>query len=86
MAKYEIVFRKSVAKDLDPIPKRDVQRIINAIRALAENPRPPQSLKLSGDEKYRLRCGVYRILYLIKDVRLVVCVVKIGHRKDVYRG
>jgi len=85
MAKYEIVFRKSVAKDLDPIPKRDVQRIINAIHALAENPRPLQSLKLSGDEKYRLRCGVYRILYLIEDVRLVVCVVKIGHRKDVYR-
>jgi len=86
MAKYEIVFRKSVAKDLDPIPKKDVQRIINAIHALADNPRPPQSLKLSGDEKYRLRCGVYRILYLIEDVRLVVCVVKIGHRKDVYRG
>lgn len=85
MAKYEIVFRKSVAKDLDPIPKGDVQRIINAIHALVENPHPPQSLKLSGDEKYRLRCGVYRILYLIEDVRLVVCVVKIGHRKDVYR-
>ncbi len=85
MAKYEIVFRKSVAKDLDPIPKKDVQRIIDLIRALAENPRPVQSMKLSGEEKYRLRCGVYRILYLIEDARLVVCVVKIGHRKDVYR-
>jgi mRNA interferase RelE/StbE len=85
MASYEIRFRKSVSKDLDPVPKRDVQRIVAAIAALADNPRPSQSRKLSGSEKYRLRCGVYRVLYEIQDDVLVVCVVKVGHRKDVYR-
>ena len=85
MASYEVRFRKSVAKDLAPIPKRDVQRIVAAIAALAVDPRPPQSRKLSGAEKYRLRCGVYRVLYEIQDDLLIVCVVKVGHRKDVYR-
>ena len=86
MARYELRLRKSVSKDLDPIPKRDVQRIIEAVQALANDPRPPQSRKLSGAEKYRLRCGVYRVLYEIQDAILVVCVVKVGHRKDVYRN
>ena len=85
MERYELRFRKPVAKDMDPIPKRDVRRIIEAIRALADDPRPPQSMKLSGAEKYRLRCGVYRVLYEIHDDVLTVCVVKVGHRKDVYR-
>ena len=86
MARYEIVFRKSVRKDLDPIPKRDVQRILADIAELANNPRPPQSRKLSGSDKYRLRCGVYRVLYEIQDQILVVCVVKVGHRREVYRS
>ena len=86
MARYEVRFRKSVSKDLDPIPKMDVQRIIAAINVLADDPRPPQSRKLSGSEKYRLRCGVYRVLYEIQDDVLLVCVVKVGHRKDVYRN
>jgi mRNA interferase RelE/StbE len=86
MAKYEIVFRKSVTKDLRPIPGSGVRRILNAVRSLADNPRLPRSLKLSGDEKYRLRCGVYRILYLIDDPRRAVFVVKVAHRKDVYRS
>ena len=86
MARYELRFRKSVSKDLNPIPKRDVQRLMEDIQSLADNPRPPQSIKLSGAEKYRLRCGVYRVLYEIHDDVLVVCVVKVGHRKDVYRG
>ena len=85
MASYEVQFRKSVSKDLDPIPKRDVQRIVSAIAALADNPRPPQAIRLTGSEKYRLRCGVYRVLYEIRDDVLIVCVVKVGHRKDVYR-
>lgn len=85
MARYELRFRKSVGKDLNPIPKRDVQRIIGAIQALADDPRPPQSRKLSGAEKHRLRCGVYRVLYEIHNDVLLVCVVKVGHRKDVYR-
>ena len=86
MARYGVRFRKSVGKDLDPIPKKDVQRIMAAIDALADDPRPPQSRKISGSEKYRLRCGVYRVLYEIQDDVLVVCVVKVGHRKDVYRN
>ena len=86
MAKYEIVLRKSVRKDLDPIPKRDVQRILADIADLANDPRPPQSRKLSGSEKYRLRCGVYRVLYEIQDAVLIVCIVKVGHRREVYRS
>ena len=86
MAGYEIVFRKSVRKDLDPLPKRDVQRILADIAELANDPRPPQSLKLSGSEKYRLRCGVFRVLYEIHDAVLIVCIVKVGHRREVYRS
>ena len=86
MASYEVRLRKSVAKDLAPLPKKDVQRIMRAIGSLAKDPRPPQAKKLSGAEKYRLRCGVYRILYEIEDDVLVVCVVKVGHRKSVDRG
>jgi len=86
VARYEVRLRTSVAKDLDPIPKRDVRRIIAAIASLSENPRPPQSRKLSASEKYRLRCGAYRVLYEIEDAILVVCVVKVGHRREVYRN
>ncbi|NQT71971.1 MAG: type II toxin-antitoxin system RelE/ParE family toxin [Chloroflexi bacterium] len=86
MARYEIVFRRSVLKDLNPIPKKEVKRILAAIGSLADNPRPPQCRKLASEEKYRLRCGVYRILYSIEDDKLIVCIAKIGHRKDVYRN
>ena len=86
MAKYEIVLRKSVRKDLEPIPKRDVRRILDDIAELAKNPRPPQSRKLSGSEKYRLRCGVSRVLYEIQDAILIVCIVNVGHRREVYRS
>jgi mRNA interferase RelE/StbE len=86
MAKYEIVLRKSVRKDLKPIPKRDIRRILADIAGLANDPRPPQSSKLSGSEKYRLRCGVYRVLYEIQDEVLIVCVVKVGHRREAYRS
>ena len=85
MASYELRFRKSVFRDLEPLPRKDVQRVMAAIGGLAANPRPPQSLKLSGAEKYRLRCGDYRVLYEIQDAVLIVCVVKVGHRRDVYR-
>ncbi|HPA77234.1 MAG TPA: type II toxin-antitoxin system RelE/ParE family toxin [Kiritimatiellia bacterium] len=85
MARYEVVLRKSVLKDLGSIPKKDVARIMSAIGTLANNPRPPQSRKLSGQERYRLRQGVYRIIYSIEDKQLIVCVVKVGHRREVYR-
>ena len=85
MGKYSILLRRSVLKDLEVLPKKDVQRIMEAIRALAVDPRPPQSQKLSGREQYRLRQGAYRILYAIQDDVLIVTVVKVGHRREVYR-
>ena len=84
MASYELVFKKSVAKDLRAFPKRDVKRILERIRALADDPRPPGCEKVSGSERYRVRQGAYRIVYEIEDARLVVLIVKIGHRGDIY--
>ena len=86
MASYELVFRKSVAKDLRVFPKQDVKRIMQRIRVLADDPRPSGCEKLSGQERYRIRQGVYRIIYEIEDSRLVVLIVKVGHRRDVYRS
>ena len=85
MEPYRVIVKQSVSRDLKKIPKKDVRRILSAIRKLADNPRPPQSKKLSGQERYRLRQGNYRILYSIEDNRLIVCVVKVGDRRDVYR-
>ncbi len=84
MARYDVVLRKSVLKDLDGIPKKDVKRIMASVGALADNPRPPSATKLAGQERYRIRQGVYRVIYSIEDKRLIVCVVKVGHRRDVY--
>ena len=83
MASYKIIVKKSVAKDMKSIPKKDVQRILSAIEKLADDPRPPQAKKLSGQERYRIRQGSYRILYTIEDDQLVICVVKVGNRRDV---
>ena len=85
MAGYRVFFRRSAEKDFSSIPKRDVKRILNRIKTLEENPRPPGSEKLTGQERYRLRQGRYRIVYSIQDDELTVWIVKIGHRKDVYR-
>jgi mRNA interferase RelE/StbE len=85
MASYELVFKKSVAKDLRELPKIDVKRILHRIRSLADDPRPPGCERLSGQERYRVRQGVYRIVYEINDKVLIVLVVKVGHRRDVYR-
>jgi len=85
MAAYKIFFKRSVEKDLNSIPKNDLRRILDCIAMLAENPRPPGNEKLSGMERYRVRQGQYRIVYSIQDDELTVWVVKIGHRKDVYR-
>ncbi len=86
MASYKLVFKKSVAKDLRHIPKQDVKRILQCIRSLADDPRPPGCEKLSGQERYRVRQGVYRIIYEIEDARLVVLVVKVAHRREAYRS
>ncbi len=86
MAKYSVRIKKSALKELESIAKKaDRRRIIQRIESLAENPGPPGALKLSGLERYRLRQGRFRILYTIEDTILIVYVIKIGDRKDVYR-
>lgn len=85
MAGYRILFKRSVEKDLSDIPKKDIRKILNRIKALKNDPRPPGSEKLTGQERYRLRQGRYRIVYSIQDDELTIWVVKVGHRKDIYR-
>ena len=84
MGSFEIVFRSSVEKELKKIPKQDQIRILRRIQQLADDPRPDGCKKLSGQERYRIRQGDYRILYEIEDQRLIVVIVRIGHRRDVY--
>ena len=87
MAKYRVTIKRSAVKEIEAIPqKKERQRIIRRIGQLADNPRPPESRKLSGHDRYRIRQGVYRIVYAVDDIEIVVVVVKVGHRKDVYRG
>jgi len=81
---WAITFKESVAKDLRAIPNADVRRILDRINALAENPRGDGCVKLSGQNRYRVRQGVYRIIYEIQDDRVIVIVVKVGHRSSVY--
>jgi mRNA interferase RelE/StbE len=85
MASFRIEFSASVRKDFRHIPKQDVVRILKRIEGLAENPRPPDSKKLSGDDAMRIRVGVYRIIYEIRNDVLIVLILKVGHRKDIYR-
>lgn len=85
MAGYSIFFRQSVEKDLSAFPKNDVKKILQRIKALAEDPRPTGCEKLTGQDRYRVRQGNYRIVYSIQDTELTVWVVKVGHRKEVYR-
>ena len=85
MGEYKIFFKQSVEKDLRSIPKKDLKKILLRIELLAKDPRPQGYEKLSGQEKYRIRQGTYRIIYSIQDRQLTVWVVKVGHRKDVYR-
>ena len=86
MAKYRITFKTSVAKDLRMLPKSDIAKILGKIDTLSENPRGEGCIKLSGKEIYRIRQGVYRIVYEIKDDVLVVNVVKVAHRSHVYKS
>jgi len=85
MEKYKIEIKESVVKELNSIPKKDLKKIVQKIRSLSDNLRPNGCVKLSGQERYRIRQGDYRILYSIENEILVVYVIKIGHRKEVYR-
>jgi mRNA interferase RelE/StbE len=85
VARYRLQIKPSAAKDLEAISsKKDRQRIVARILKLADNPRPPGCEKLSGQDRYRVRQGRYRIIYAIEDDNLLVYVVKVGHRKEIY--
>lgn len=85
MARYRLLFKKSIARDLRVIPKKDVRRILKRIEALAVNPRPSGCEKLTDQERYRVRQGSYRIIYEVQDDVCVVVVVKVSQRGDVYQ-
>lgn len=85
MALYKIELRKSAAKELRNLPKPYIRSITSAIADLATDPRPTGAIKLSGSNSFRIRIGTFRVIYEIHDDVLIVVVIKIGHRKDVYR-
>ena len=84
MGNYNIRIKKSVAKDLRSLPNEAVKQLLARINSLRENPRASGCIKLSTKERYRVRQGVYRILYEINDHELIIVVVKVAHRKNVY--
>ncbi len=87
MAEYRLLIKPSAAKELEAVgTKTDRQRIVGKIQTLASNPRPSASEKLAGyADRYRLRQGSYRIIYLVDDTHHEVTIFKVGHLRDVYR-
>ena len=86
MARYKLFIKPSAVKEIEAIGSvSERRRIVRRIENLAEEPRPPGCEKLSGEDKYRVRQGNYRIVYAVEDEKLVVYVVKVGHRREVYR-
>ena len=85
MGSYKILIKPSAVKEIEAVPQRDRQRLVARIQGLSSDPRPPGSEKLSGQDKFRLRQGVYRIVYSVSDDQSSVLIVKVGHRKEVYR-
>jgi len=85
MAKYKIQVKKSAEKELGKIPKIELLKILDKIKSLADDPHPAGSIKLTNQEKYRIRVGNYRILYKVEENILTVFIVKVGHRKYIYR-
>lgn len=86
MARYSLVIKRSAQKEIRSLPTRKIRRAIVArIEALADDPRPPGCVKITGSDKYRIRQGAYRVLYTVHDDRVVVVVVRVAHRQAVYR-
>ncbi|OGW56275.1 MAG: addiction module antitoxin [Nitrospirae bacterium RBG_13_43_8] len=85
MVKYSILIKPSAVKEIENIPKKDRFRIIQKIQGLTVKPRPQGCEKLTGENRYRIRRGVYRIVYSVSDRDLLIVVVKVGHRRDVYK-
>ncbi len=85
MARYELRIKPSAVTELEALQVPDRRRIVSRIQALAEECRPPGCQKLTGGDRYRIRQGVFRVLYEVNDTAGTVTVVKVGHRRDVYR-
>lgn len=84
---YSIEFRPSVLKSLKKFPRRDLVRVRKKIEELGQNLPEPNTTKMKGNNSFhKIRAGDYRIIYEIHDDRLVILIVKVGHRKDVYKG
>ena len=87
MARYAISFRPSADRQLAKLPQDVQRRIVAVVDALADAPRPLGVVKIAGDDNlWRIRVGDYRVVYEIHDDRLMVLVIRVAHRKDVYRG
>lgn len=85
MAAYSVLVTRSAEKEIERLPV-DVRRlVVRRILALADDPRPHGSQKLTGEDKYRIRQGAYRVVYTIEDAIVTVTVVRVAHRSDVYR-
>ena len=82
---YRLLLKKSAERELRKIPKTDLQRITERIKELAALPRPSGSEKLAGQDSYRIRQGDYRIVYTVDDDHRLIEIIKIGHRREVYR-
>lgn len=85
MEKYELRIKPSAKKEIDALPKQDRQHVVRRIQELATDPRPTGCLRLAGSDLYRIRQGNYRIIYSIDQTEVVVVIVKVGHRRDVYK-
>ena len=85
MASYKVLIKRSAAKELEALPVKDRRRVASRIQQLGSDPRPPGCEKLSGQDRYRIRQDDYRIIYSIEDAVLTIVVVKVGHRRDIYR-
>ena len=87
MSTYRVEVARRAVKVLAALPRKEQQRIRAAIDLLADNPRPPGCVAMKGEtHAYRVRVGDYRIVYEVFDDRLVVQVIRLGHRRDVYRS
>jgi len=85
VAAYRLLIKPSAVKELEGIPRRDRRHIVNRIQGLSATPRPAGCEKLSGQDRYRVRQGPYRVVYAVDDQARTVLVVKVGHRREVYR-
>ena len=82
---FELRIRRSAEKEIRDLPGEVRSRVVERIRALASSPRPPGCEKLAGRDAYRIRIGLYRVIYTVEDRRLIIEVVRVAHRKEAYR-